>query len=68
MNNYAAKLERGLRMLETQPHLGKSRDEWYQGCRCYSVERHFVLYELVAQEFALREFSISASICRVSYR
>ena len=53
MDNYAAKLEHGLRMLETQPHLGKPRDDWYQGCRCYSVERHSVLYELVAQEIRI---------------
>lgn len=50
MDAYAAKLERGLRVLETQPHLGKPRDAWYEGCRCYSVERHLVLYELIEQE------------------
>ena len=49
MDVYAAKLEKGLRLLETNPRLGKLRKDWYPGCRCYQVEQHLALY-VVAQD------------------
>jgi toxin ParE1/3/4 len=50
MNLYAAKLSRGLRQLAVNPQLGKPREDWYPGCRCFSVERHLVLYVVVEHE------------------
>lgn len=50
MDACAAKLERGLRQLAVNPHLGKPRDDWYPGCRCFLIERHLVLYVVVEAE------------------
>lgn len=47
MEIYAAKLERGLRRLVNNPRLGKPRNDWYPGCRCYMIEHHLVLYEIM---------------------
>lgn len=57
MDTYAITLEFGRRWLKAQP-----RDEWDPGGRCYPVERHLILYEVIA-----REFSMGALICRVIY-
>lgn len=46
MDVYAEKLERGMRLLQDSPHLGKSRDDWVPGCQCYQVENHLVLYTI----------------------
>jgi ParE toxin of type II toxin-antitoxin system, parDE len=50
MDIYAEKLERGMRLLETNSHLGKPREDWFPGCRCHQVERHLVLYQVVESE------------------
>lgn len=50
MDIYAAKLDKGIRLLESQPRLGKPRKDWYPGCRCYQVEQHLVLYAVAEQE------------------
>ncbi|MBM3341718.1 MAG: type II toxin-antitoxin system RelE/ParE family toxin [Betaproteobacteria bacterium] len=56
MDVYAAKLNRGLRQLAANPRLGKPRDDWYPGCRCFAVEHHLVLYEVEAQEVRVARF------------
>ena len=50
MDIYAAKLDKGMHLLESQPRLGKPRDDWYPGCRCYQVEHHLILYAVVEQQ------------------
>jgi toxin ParE1/3/4 len=46
MDAYAARLQRGLQRLQDNPMLGKPRDDWFPGCRCYLVENHLALYDL----------------------
>jgi toxin ParE1/3/4 len=46
MDVYAEKLERGIRLLQDSPRLGKSREDWFSGCHCYQVENHLVLYAI----------------------
>jgi toxin ParE1/3/4 len=53
MDIYAAKLERGMRLLEDHPLLGKVRDDWFPGCHCHQVEQHVVLYEIVEHEIRI---------------
>ncbi|MDR4465983.1 MAG: type II toxin-antitoxin system RelE/ParE family toxin [Nitrospira sp.] len=50
MNRYAAKLNRGLRQLAVNPQLGKPREDWFPGCRCFPAEHHLVLYEIGEHE------------------
>ena len=52
MDTYAALLQSGLQLLQDNPGLGKPRDDWFPGCRCYRIEQHLVLYEMA--EGALR--------------
>ena len=49
MNRYAGLLARRLRLLENQPRLGKPRDDWFMGCRCYQIEHHLILYEVAGR-------------------
>lgn len=36
-----------LQSLQDNPNLGKPRNDWFPGCRCYQIEQHLVLYEVV---------------------
>ena len=56
MNVYSAKLERGLHQLARTPRIGKARDDRYPGCRCYAVEHHLVLYEIVERAVRIARF------------
>jgi toxin ParE1/3/4 len=56
MNLYAAKLNRGLRQLAVNPQLGKPREDWYPGCRCFPVEHHLVVYAVVGHEVCVARF------------
>lgn len=53
MDIYADKLERGMRLLETQPRVGRPRDDWFEGCRCHLVEHRLVLYQVVEREIRI---------------
>lgn len=44
MDAYASKLEKGMRLLETNAALGIARDDLFEGCRVLPVEHHLVLY------------------------
>jgi toxin ParE1/3/4 len=46
MDTYAARLQSGLQSLQDNPGLGRQRDDWFPGCRCYQIEQHLVLYEV----------------------
>jgi toxin ParE1/3/4 len=46
MHVYATRLQGGLQSLQDNPSLGKTRDDWFPGCRCYQIEHHLVLYEI----------------------
>jgi toxin ParE1/3/4 len=56
MDLYAAKLNRGLRQLAVNPHLGKPREDWYPGCRCFPLEHHLVVYAVVEHEIRVARF------------
>lgn len=46
MDAYAALLQHGLQLLQDNANLGKQRDDWFPGCRCYRIEHHLALYEV----------------------
>ena len=50
MDTYAVKLERAMRLLETQPLAGKPREDLFPGCRALRAEQHVVLYEVVDRD------------------
>jgi toxin ParE1/3/4 len=56
MDVYAARLEKGFRLLGARPLLGKPRRDLYPGCRCYRIEQHLVLYEVDEEEIRVARF------------
>ena len=66
MNRYARLLERRLRLLESQPRLGKPRDDWFMGCRCYQIEHQLILYEVAGRTIGVaRIFHERIDVLRV---
>ena len=44
MEKYAATLENAFHRIEDNPHLGRSREDLYRGCRSLKVGQHIVYY------------------------
>jgi toxin ParE1/3/4 len=44
LETYAAALNQALHTLEHNPHLGRSREDLYRGCRSLRVEQHIIFY------------------------
>jgi toxin ParE1/3/4 len=49
-NIYRAKLYQVMRSLLDHPERGRSRDEYFLGCRSLPVERHIIFYHLTEDE------------------
>ena len=46
MDIYAERLQGGISLLLANPALGRSREDWFEGCRIYQIEHHLIVYEI----------------------